>query len=116
MRTLQSVLFADIKNTILGEDYDLSIVFIDDKEARAINIKHRGKNYIPNVLSFELEKTAGEIFINPIEARRQAKDFGRTPSNMIAFLYIHALCHLKGMQHGSTMERTEAKFRKVFGI
>jgi rRNA maturation RNase YbeY len=79
-------------------------------------MEHRGKDYIPNVLSFELDDWSGEAFINPMEAKRQSKEFGRTPSNMIAFLYIHALCHLKGMDHGSTMERTEAKFRKEFGI
>lgn len=108
--------FAAIKDAILGADYELSLVFVGDAEARKINMEHRGKDYIPNVLSFELDDWSGEAFINPMEAKRQSKEFGRTPSNMIAFLYIHALCHLKGMDHGSTMERTEAKFRKEFGI
>jgi rRNA maturation RNase YbeY len=114
--TLPRVAFAAIKDAILGADYELSLVFVGDAEARKINMEHRGKDYIPNVLSFELDDWSGEAFINPMEAKRQSKEFGRTPSNMIAFLYIHALCHLKGMDHGSTMERTEAKFRKEFGI
>ena len=114
--TLPRVPFARMKNAVLGADYDLSVAFVGDAEARRLNIKHRGKDYIPNVLSFELEPNAGEIFINPSEARRQAPDFDRTPSNMVAFLFIHALCHLKGMEHGATMERTEAKFRKKFGV
>lgn len=105
-----------MKDSILGKDYDLSLVFIGDVESRKINKKHRGKDYIPNILSFEMDDTSGEIFINPIEAKRQAKNFGRTPSNMIAFLFIHGLCHLKGMKHGVTMERTEARFRNEFGV
>lgn len=108
--------FARIKDAVLGAEYDLSLVFVGDDESRELNMKHRNKEYIPNVLSFEIDDISGEVFINPLEAKRQAPEFGRTPSNMIAFLYIHALCHLKGMDHGGTMERTEAKFRKEFGI
>jgi len=108
--------FARMKDAVLGTDYELSVAFVGDKESKKINIETRGKDYIPNVLSFELEKNAGEVFINPLEANRQAASFGRTRSNFIAYLYIHALCHLKGMDHGSRMERTEAKFRKDFGI
>jgi rRNA maturation RNase YbeY len=108
--------FARIKDAVLGADYDLSLVFVGNAEAKKLNMEHRGKDYVPNVLSFEIDDISGEIFINPLEAKRQAPEFERTPSNFIAFLYIHALCHLKGMDHGSTMERTEAKFRKEFGI
>jgi probable rRNA maturation factor len=114
--TLPRVAFADIKDAILGPDYDLSLAFVGDVEARRLNMEHRDKDYIPNVLSFELGPDAGEIFINPLEAKRQAKEFGRTPANMVAFLYVHALVHLKGMDHGVTMERTEAKIRKRFGV
>jgi probable rRNA maturation factor len=108
--------FRRMKDAVLGPAYDLSLVFVGDAESKRINIKHRGKDYIPNVLSFELGPDMGEIFINPTEAKRQASDFKRTQSNMIAFLFIHALVHLKGMEHGSTMERTEARFRKQFGV
>ncbi|MDP1625211.1 MAG: rRNA maturation RNase YbeY [bacterium] len=108
--------FASMKDAVLGAEYELSLVFVGDAESRRINIETRDKDYVPNVLSFELDDWSGEIFINPKEAARQAKDFGRTPSNMIVFLYIHGLCHLKGLKHGSKMERTEVGFRKEFGI
>lgn len=114
--TLPSVPFARMKDRILGEEYDLSVVFVTDRESREISLRTKNKDYYPNVLSFPLGDDAGEIFINPAEAKRQAKEFGRTPSNMIAFLYIHGLVHLKGFDHGATMERTEARFRKEFGV
>jgi probable rRNA maturation factor len=105
-----------MKDAVLGKDYDLSLVFVGDAEAKKLNIDHRGKDYVPNVLSFEISEDSGEIFINPKEAKRQAPSFERTTSNFIAFLFIHALCHLKGMEHGGTMDRTEAMFRNKFGI
>jgi probable rRNA maturation factor len=108
--------FAHIKDAILGEEYDLSLVFVGDEESRKISIDTKQKDYTPNVLSFPYDDISGEIFINPFEAERQAKEFGRTPENMIGFLYIHGLVHLKGMNHGSTMEKTEARYRKTFGI
>ena len=114
--TLPRVPFSRIKDAALGTDYELSLVFVSDTESRKINMRHRGKDYVPNVLSFELDETSGEIFINPAEARRQASHFGRSYTSMIAFLYIHGLCHLKGMQHGSTMEKSEARLRKKFGV
>lgn len=114
--TLPRVPFSRMKDAVLGEDYDLSLVFVTDEESRRISMETKGKDYYPNILSFPLDEKLGEIFINPAEAKRQAKDFGRTPSNMIAFLYIHGLVHLKGMDHGATMERTEARFRKEFGV
>lgn len=108
--------FARMKDEVLGKDYELSLVFVGDAAAKKLNMEHRGADYVPNVLAFELDKASGEIFINPIEAKRQAPDFGRTHFNFIAFLYVHALCHLKGMEHGSRMEKTEETFRKLFGI
>lgn len=108
--------FASMKNAVLGADYDLSLAFVGNAESKKLNMTYRKADYVPNVLSFEIDDISGEIFINPIEARKQAPEFGRTYSNFIAFLYIHALCHLKGMAHGSRMERTEAEFRKKFGI
>ena len=105
-----------MRDEVLGADYELSLVFVGDAEAKRLNMAHRGKDYVPNVLAFELDRTSGEIFINPREAKRQAPEFGRTHFNFIGFLYVHALCHLKGMEHGSRMERTDATFRKKFGL
>ena len=65
--------FARMKDAVLGKEYDLSLAFIDNAESRRINITYRKKDYIPNVLSFELDDIAGEIFINPLEASKQVE-------------------------------------------
>jgi len=114
--TLPSVPFVNIKNTVLGKDYSLSLVFIGKKKSLELNFSYRGKNNPTNILSFSLNKNTGEIFITPALAKKEAKSFGRQTSNFIAFLFIHGLLHLKGMEHGSRMERVEAKLRKQFRV
>ncbi len=108
--------FTKIKNEALGEKYDLSLVFIGEDRSRYLNRTYRGKNKPTNVLSFEIEKNQGEVFITPKLVRKETKLFDRKFDNLVAFLFIHGLMHLKGMEHGSTMEKAEVKLRKKFKI
>ncbi len=108
--------FAAMKNEVLGKDYELSLVFVAEKESQKLNNEHRKKDRPTNILSFPLNKTAGEIFICPTYAKREARQFDRTYTNYIAFLFIHGLVHLKGFDHGSRMEAEENKFRVKFKI
>ena len=114
--TLPRVPFALIKNAALGKDYSLSLVFIGEKKSQELNKTYRGKNKPTNILSFELNKNSGEIFICMNVARREAKSFDRKLDNFVSFLFIHGLTHLKGYDHGDTMERAEIKLRKKFKI
>ena len=95
---------------ILGGTYTLSLVFIGERRAHALNKEYRGKTYVPNVLSFPLGKSSGEIFITPRVAAREAKKFHMTPRGYIGFLFIHGLLHLKGHHHGATMEKAEKRY------
>lgn len=104
---LPSLPFVDMKNAVLGKDYDLSLVFIGDKRAKNLNQKYRKKNYIPDILSFPYDKKEGEVFINLHQARKRAKDFNMSEKKFIEYLFIHGLLHLKGLRHGSTMKRME---------
>ncbi|MEQ1500002.1 MAG: rRNA maturation RNase YbeY [Parcubacteria group bacterium] len=112
--TLPRVPFDKIKIAALGEKYSLSLVFIGEKKSQQLNFSYREKNRPTNVLSFSLDKKTGEIFITPGVVKKQLKKFGRNYSNLVAFLFIHGLMHLKGMEHGSTMEKAEMKLRKQF--
>jgi len=108
--------FEQIKNHLLGKKYDLSLVFIGDKSSRNLNKKYRKKDYPTNVLSFPIDKDSGEIFINLRKTEREAKNYGHSVKKHVAYLFIHGLLHLKGMDHGSTMESTEKKVLKKFGF
>lgn len=102
--------YALIKNDILGERYTVSLAFVGSTIAQRLNITYRKKTYVPNVLSFPLDAHNGEIFITPVVARKEAKKFYMTKDGYIGFLFIHALLHLKGLDHGDTMDKAEKKY------
>jgi probable rRNA maturation factor len=105
-----------VAEAILGKRYDLSLVFIGPTRAKTLNETTRGKDYIPNVLSFPLHNTTGEIFICPAVAKREAKKFNLTPQGYLTYLLIHGCLHLKGFNHGAAMDKAEAKFSKQFKL
>lgn len=114
-RSSYRIPFETIKNDILGDKYQLSLVLIGEKRARAINRQSRQKEYAPNVLSFPLNKTSGEIYMTPKVAKREAKSFYHSEREHLIFLYIHGLLHLQGYDHGPKMESLEQKFLKKYG-
>jgi rRNA maturation RNase YbeY len=113
---LPSLPFVQIKDTVLGKKYVLNLVFVGKKTSQKLNNTYRQINKPTDILSFSLSKKEGEIFINPDKARKKAKEFGRKYDNYLAFLFIHGLYHLKGLDHGEKMEKAEAKIRRVFNI
>ncbi len=108
--------FDEIKDKIAGKKYQLSVVFIGETKAKSLNEDYRNKSYIPNVLSFPLDDTTGEIYICPAVAKKEAKNFNLSPKGYMSFLLIHGLLHLKGHDHGDTMEKLERKYIRTFGI
>jgi probable rRNA maturation factor len=111
---IKESVFGKAKLTVLDNEYKLSLVFVGDKKSKELNIKYRKGNYIPNVLSFPINKKCGEIFINPHQAKREHKDFNQTYSQFLMYLFIHGLLHLKGMDHSSKMEARERQLLKKF--
>ncbi len=113
---LPRLAFAQMKDAVLGKNYELSVTIVSKKKIQELNKKYRDKDVPTDILSFPLGKDAGEIYINPQMTRHEARNFDRSYENFFAFLFIHGLVHLKGFDHGSTMESIEARFRNQFGI
>jgi len=111
---LPSLPFAIIKNDILGRDYSLSLVFVGEKKSRELNNLYRKINKSTNILSFPLSKNLGEIIICPTLVKREIKKFNRTFRQLLGFLVIHGMLHLKGMEHSSRMEREEEKYDQKY--
>lgn len=105
--------FAQIKEDILGPKYTLSMAFLSEKEMQKINKRYRGKDKATNVLSFSLSRNEGELLLCPILIKKESKDkdknFGKNFKELLTYLIIHGMLHLKGMEHGKKMEEMEEK-------
>lgn len=106
--------FARLKDAILGEEYELSVAILTPLQSRKLNREYRQKDYSANVLSFPYSESSGELFLDPETSAKHAVDFDMTRSKFLLFLVIHGMLHLKGLDHGSTMEKEEKKFLKKF--
>lgn len=121
VKTVPVFPYETMKNDVLGKRYQLSLNFVGSNRAQKLNIEHRKKTYVPNVLSWPLAADCGEIVICPEVAKREAQQYQHTPDGHIAFLYIHGLLHLKGYDHHTdaetvAMERLERKYVTKYGI
>lgn len=108
--------YGDIVRHVLGTHYTVSIVLIGNKKAKQLNKQYRNKDYSANVLTFPLDKTTAEIFLNIAGIKQEAHTFDLTPSQHARYLLIHGCLHLKGYTHGGTMEQAEERLLKKFNI
>lgn len=112
----KTIPYQDIKDTVLGTGYELSVVFCGQHLIRRLNRETRGKDYATDVLSFPLSEQSGELFVCRDICERRAREHERDIENYIAMLFVHGLVHLKGYDHGDTMDRLERRYRKQFSI
>ncbi len=105
--------FVYIKDAILGKEYELSITFLSPRAQRTLNKTYRDKDSTTNILSFPLSDTSGEITFDLKKVQEDAPLFDMDYPLFLKFLFIHGLLHLKGYEHGSTMEKAEKKWLKL---
>ncbi|MDD5032799.1 MAG: rRNA maturation RNAse YbeY [Candidatus Pacebacteria bacterium] len=90
-----------IKDMVLGKKYSLSVILAENKLMSKFNRVYRNKKTPADTLSFIINKGYGEIFLNSKNTHKKALS-----------LFVHSLLHLKGMEHGEKMEKTEQKYFK----
>ncbi len=113
--------YETMKNDILGKKYSLSLSFVGPTRAQKLNEQYRKKTYTPNVLSFPLDATTGEIVICPAIAKKEHKEYRLSKDGYIGFLFIHGLLHLKGHDHHHdeatvAMEKLEKRYMTKYSI
>lgn len=108
--------YETMKNDILGKRYNLSLQFVGPTRAANLNQTYRQKTYTPNVLSFPLTDDTGEIFICPQVAVKEAAKYDLSTSGYVAYLFIHGLLHLKGLDHGDEMDKQEKRYLRKYEI
>ena len=109
-RSYPSLPYQTIKDAIVGKSYQLSLVFIGAKRAQVINQTYRNKQTVPDVLSFPLADEVGEIYLCLPQIKKTYPQFPHTYNEHVGFLFIHGLLHLKGYEHGATMEKAERRY------
>ncbi len=96
---LPNLPFLKIKNDILGKDFELSIIYTSKEKNLELNKKYRSKDYIPNILTFPMSDTEGEIYISRGIAYTQYKEFDMPYEKYLILLIVHGCLHLKGFLH-----------------
>jgi len=108
--------FLAIKEKVLGKSYGLSVVFVDSKTMKRLNKTYRGINAATDILSFSLSKKTGELYFAMHEVRGKARRFGKKAGEYLPYLFIHGALHLKGFDHGRTMDSLERAYCRAFSI
>ena len=107
--------FEQIKNKILGKDFDLSVSILNPKNSLKLNRKQRKQNYIPNTLSFKYSPNSGEIILTPeIILKENYEGVDTSLENKIIYLFIHSCLHLTDLDHGTKMDKLENKYIALF--
>jgi len=96
---------------------ELTVVFTDDSDIQTLNKRYRDKDYPTDVLSFPDDdpRYLGDIVISLEKALAQAKEYGHTLNDEVAFLVCHGFLHLNGYDH-ETQEEEKEMFSKQNAI
>lgn len=86
------------------------IIFTTDDQIRELNNNFRQLNEITDVLSFPDEfdeESLGDVFINIMQAKRQASEYQHTYKREVTFLAVHGYLHLIGYDHQTSEDEIE---------
>lgn len=97
---------------------EISLLLLDEADARAYNRDYRQKDYATNVLSFALNEgeimlpesdhtLRGDLIICPQVVAREATEQGKLLAHHYAHLVLHGTLHLMGYDHISDDEAEE---------
>lgn len=103
-RWVQAALFAPA---------ELTIRFVSEAEARALNRDYRGKDYATNVLTFSYSEqepdatTQADIVLCNSVLLQEAKDLHIPLQQHAAHLVVHGVLHAQGYDHEDEAEALE---------
>ena len=96
-----------ILSILKKQQYELSILFTDDKQVRLLNRSYRKINKSTDILSFSQQEGGafpnshllGDIVISVDTLRKNAKAYKNTIKSELDLLLIHGILHLLGYDH-----------------
>jgi probable rRNA maturation factor len=107
----------------LAGDARITLRILGGREARALNRRHRGRDYATNVLTFAYAgppRIDGDIAICAAVVTREARALGISGEAHYAHLTVHSVLHLQGYDHqraraATRMERLETRIMRQLG-
>ena len=115
LRKIAETLLSALKQ----DQSELSIALVGDREMRPLNTKYRKKMKTTDVLSFYVEDQPlpgatilGDVVISVEQARRQAKQRGKTLKSEMVVLLIHGILHLLGYDHERSPRQAQIMFAR----
>jgi probable rRNA maturation factor len=114
---INGVFLTEMKNEILGSNYELSIYFVGSDMMKKVNKKYRDKDSATDILSFPFGNDGfGEIYMCPEQIDIKAEKFGTTSKKYLDYLFMHGMVHLLGHDHGDKMDSLERRYSKKLNI
>lgn len=93
-------------------EVEVSVLFCDDAEIKALNKAYRGKNKATDVLSFEQEngpvpgvRVLGDIVISLETVEERGNGSAEAMRADVRLLFCHGMLHLLGYDHATAAER-----------
>ena len=107
----------------LSRDARVTLRFVGNREARALNHRYRGRDQPTNVLTFVYDggvSLAGDIVLCAPVIAKEARAQDKTLVAHYAHLVIHGMLHLQGYDHerdddAARMERREIAVLRLLG-
>ncbi len=108
---------------------EVELIITDDQTMQALNMEHRGKDSITDVLSFPMDAPfteqsifgmpLGSIIIAASFVKEKAAFFGHSEQDELSLLFIHGMLHLLGFDHevdSGEMRKREKELIEQFGL
>lgn len=108
--------YQKMKDTILGNNYSLSIVFATAEISEQLHIQYKKKDGPATVLSFPYSESEGEIVLHTPTVYARAKKEHHHKRDHVAYHIIHGMLHLAGFDHGPKMDQDEKKYLELFEL
>jgi probable rRNA maturation factor len=91
---------------------ELTVVFLNPKEAKKTNKQFRGKDYATDVLSFDgmSPEHLGDLVMCPQVLKKQAKEHGLSYQEELGYMLLHGILHLLGYDHELGQKEAEEMF------
>lgn len=127
---IEQMIVATSKKLSLNENFEVSVIIVDNLRIREINKEYRMIDKVTDVISFAMEdsvdseledifttnieeietmlpKMLGDIFISLEKAEEQAEVYGHSLIRELCFLTVHGFLHLNGFDHQNEKEEKE---------